>query len=97
MKMKNTLLFASMISAVLQLQAAKVVSVSARSSAAGDIDVSDVTARCEVRQGSEYDPAACARDVKALRDAGEYDDISVEAKHVDGGIEVVYVVAPKSR
>jgi outer membrane protein assembly factor BamA len=35
--------------------------------------------------------------VKALRDAGEYEDISVEAKHVDGGIDVVYVVVPKMR
>ena len=83
--------------AALQLQAAKVVSVSARSSAAGDVDVSDVTARCEVKQGAEYDPSACARDVKALRDAGEYEDISVEAKHVEGGISIVYVITPKSR
>ena len=71
--------------------------MTARSSAAGDVDVSDVTARCEVKRGAEYDPAACARDVKALRDTGEYEDISVEARHVDGGIEVVYSVSPKPR
>lgn len=95
--MKNGLFFAAMMVAALQLHAAKVVNVTARSSVAGDVDVSDVTARCEVKQGAEYDPAACARDVKALRDTGEYEDISVEARHIDGGIEVVYVVAPKSR
>ena len=94
--MKNVFMFA-VVAAAVQLQAAKVVSVSARSSAAGNVEVSDVTARCEVKKGTEYDPAACARDVKALRDAGEYDDISVEARHVDGGVEVVYVVTPKSR
>ena len=79
------------------LHAAKVVNVSARSARSSDADVSDVIARCEVKSGAEYDPAACARDVKALRDSGEYDDISVEAKHVADGIEVVYVITPKPR
>ena len=95
--MKKTLLVAGLLVAALQLHAAKVVKVSARSSKAGEVNVSDVTMRCEVKVGSEYDPAACARDVKALRDTGEYDDISVEAKHVTGGIDVVYVITPKPR
>ena len=69
--MKNALIFAVLMQAALQLHAAKVVSVSARSSRAGDVSVSDVTARCEVKPGVEYDPAACARDVKVLRDTGE--------------------------
>ena len=92
--MKRLLTVAALFGAALQLQAAKVVNVSVRGSRSGDVSVSDVTARCEVKTGSEYDPAACARDVKALRDTGEYEDISVEAKHVDGGIDVVYVVVP---
>ena len=83
--------------AVCRVNAAKVVDVTARSSRGGDADVSDVIARCEVKRGVEYDPAACARDVKALRDSGEYEDISVEAKHVDDGIVVTYVITPKSR
>lgn len=95
--MKKTLLSVSLAVAAMQLQAAKVVGVSARSSRAEGADVSGVTVRCEVKPGSEYDPAACARDVKALRDSGEYEDISVEAKHVDGGIDVTYVVTPKPR
>ena len=95
--MKRLLTASALLAASLQLHAAKVVNVSARSSRAGDVSVSDVTARCEVKPGSEYDPAACARDVKALRDAGEYEDISVEAKHVDGGVDIVYVITPKSR
>ena len=85
------------VAAVFQLQAAKVVNVSARSVRSGDADVSDVIARCEVKPGLDYDPAACARDVKALRDSGEYEDISVEAKHGNGGIDVVYVITPKPR
>lgn len=88
---------AAIAAATMQLGAAKVVSVSARSTTADDADVSAVTSRCEVKPGSEYDPAACARDVKALRDSAEYEDITVEAKHADNGISVVYVVTPKPR
>ena len=95
--MKRVLAAAVAVVTVLQIHAAKVVNVSARSATAGDADVSDVTSRCEVKPGPEYDPAACARDVKALRDAAEYEDITVEARHVDGGISVEYVVTPKPR
>lgn len=95
--MKKVLVFAVLMQAVLQLHAARVLNVSARSSRAGDMNVSDVTSRCEVKPGAEYDPAACARDVKVLRDTGEYEDIAVEAKHVDGGIDIVYVITPKTR
>ncbi|MBO5941433.1 MAG: outer membrane protein assembly factor BamA [Kiritimatiellae bacterium] len=95
--MKKLVLVAAIFAAAVGLQAAKVVNVTARSSRAGDASLSGVTARCEVKVGMEYDPAACARDVKSLRDAGEYEDISVEASHVDGGIEIVYVITPKPR
>lgn len=95
--MKRVSCLAALLTAVLQIHAAKVVGVSARSSVGGDSLVSDVTSRCEVKTGAQYDPAACARDVKALRDTGEYEDISVEAKHTEGGIEVVYVITPKPR
>lgn len=95
--MKGLLAATLVAVAVLPLHAVKVVSVSARSTVAGDADVSDVTSRCEVKAGMEYDPVACARDVKALRDSAEYEDISVEAKHLADGIDVVYVVTPKPR
>ena len=95
--MKKLTLAAAIAAATVQLYAAKVVNVSARLSKGGDADVSDVTARCEVKPGLEYDPAACARDVKALRDSGEYEDITVEAKHVADGIDVTYLITPKPR
>ncbi len=95
--MKRMLTAAVAAATAFQLYAAKVVSVSARSSRGGVADVSDVISRCEVKPNSTYDPAVCARDVKALRDSGEYDDISVEAKHVADGIDVVYVITPKPR
>lgn len=97
-RMKNVYIAAvAVVAAAMQLNAAKVVSVSARSTTADDADVSAVTSRCEVKPGADYDPAACARDVKALRDSAEYEDITVEAKHGDSGISVVYVVTPKPR
>ena len=95
--MKRMLLVLAAVAAASQLYAAKVVNVSARSVRSDDADISDVIARCEVKPGLDYDPAACARDVKALRDSGEYEDISVEAKHGDDGIHVVYVITPKPR
>ena len=95
--MKRIIVATLVAATVLQLQAAKVVNVTARSARGGDADISDVMARCEVKVGSQYDPAACARDLKALRDSGEYEDISVEAKHVGDGIDITYVITPKPR
>ena len=95
--MKRLLVLTVAVAGALQLCAAKVVNVSARSVRSGDDDVSDVISRCEVKPGSDYDPAACARDIKALRDSGDYEDIAVEARHGAEGIDVVYVITPKPR
>lgn len=77
--------------------AAKVSSVSVKAADGDAGDVGDVAARCQVKAGDEYDPAQCARDVRALRDAGEFDDITVKAEHGADGIEVTYVVKRKMR
>lgn len=77
--------------------AAKVASVSVKA-ADGDVeDVGDAAARCQVKVGDEYDPAQCARDVRALRDAGTFDDIVVKAEHGVNGVDVTYVVKHKMR
>ncbi len=77
--------------------AAKVASVTVKS-ADGAVDgVGDVAARCQMRVGDEYDPAQCARDVRALRDAGEFDDIVVKAEQGAKGIDITYVVTHKMR
>lgn len=77
--------------------AAKVVSVSVKA-ADGDVeDVGDAAARCQVKVGDEYDPAQCARDVRALRDAGTFDDIVVKAEQGVNGVDVTYVVKHKMR
>ena len=67
--------------------AAKVSSVSVKAADGDAGDVGDVAARCQVKVGDEYDPAQCARDVRALRDAGEFDDITVSAEHGADGID----------
>lgn len=77
--------------------AAKVASVSVKA-ADGDVeDVGDAAARCQVKVGDEYDPAQCARDVRALRDAGTFDDIVVKAEQGVNGVDVTYVVKYKMR
>ena len=77
--------------------AAKVASVSVKT-ADGDVeDVGDAAARCQVKVGDEYDPAQCARDVRALRDAGTFDDIVVKAEQGLNGVDVTYVVKHKMR
>lgn len=77
--------------------AAKVASVSVKA-ADGDVeDVGDAAARCQVKVGDEYDPAQCARDVRALRDAGTFDDIVVKAEQGVNGVDVIYVVKHKMR
>ena len=67
--MKKTLL-AALLALAGTVQAAKVTSVSVKMSDGSDV-TGDVTARCQVKVGDEYDPGQCARDVRALRDAGE--------------------------
>lgn len=77
--------------------AAKVASVSVKT-ADGDVeDVGDAAARCQVKVGDEYDSAQCARDVRALRDAGTFDDIVVKAEQGVNGVDVTYVVKHKMR
>lgn len=76
--------------------AAKVASVSVKT-ADGVEDVGDAAARCQVKVGDEYDPAQCARDVRALRDAGTFDDIVVKAEQGVNGVDVTYVVKHKMR
>ena len=81
----------------LAVQAVKVASVSVKLAEGADDNIGDVVARCLVKVGDEYDPAQCARDVQALRDSGEFEDIAVRAEQGSSGIDVVYVVTRKMR
>ena len=79
--MKITLL-AALLALAGMLQAAKVSSVSVKMSDGTDLNTGDVIARCQVKVGDEFDPEQCARDVRALRDVGEYDNIVLKAEHL---------------
>lgn len=93
--MKRMILATALVVAGMA-SAAKVASVSVKT-ADGVEDVGDAAARCQVKVGDEYDPAQCARDVRALRDAGTFDDIVVKAEQGVNGVDVTYVVKHKMR
>ncbi len=95
--MKRSVMLALAAVAALQTWGAKVVRVTARSADGREGSFTDVLARCEVKEGAEYDPAACARDVTALKETGEFEEIAVEAGHGATGVEVAYVVRRKQR
>ena len=95
--MKRLLLGALLLS-VFSAQAVKVASVTVKSAdGKGDGNFGDAQSQCQVKPGDEYDPAQCARDVRALRTLGEFDDITVQVDNTVDGIEVVYVVKRKMR
>ena len=92
--MKKLLL--CMVMAACAAHAAKVSSVSVKMADGGE-DTGDVLARCMVKAGDEYDPQQCARDVRTLRDANEFEDISVKAEQAADGVAVTYMVTRKKR
>ena len=92
--MKKLLL--CMVMAACAAHAAKVSSVSVKLADGGE-DTGDVLARCMVKAGDEYDPQQCARDVRTLRDANEFEDITVKAEQSADGVAVTYVVTRKKR
>ncbi len=94
--MKRMVLVAALVVAGMA-SAAKVASVSVKAADGDTGDAGDVAARCQVKAGDEYDPAQCARDVQALRDAGTFDDITVKVEQGAGGVDVTYVVKRKMR
>ena len=60
-------------------------------------DTSSVASRCQTRAGKPYDPVTVTRDVNSLKDAGEFEEITADAQHVAGGVEVTFFVKRKMR
>ena len=60
-------------------------------------DTGSIASRCQTKAGQEYDPATLTRDVGALKDSSEFEDISVDAQRVEGGVEVTFYVKRKMR
>ena len=60
-------------------------------------DTGSVLIRCQTKAGTVYDPVTVTRDVNSLKDSGEFETISADAKRVSGGVEVVFKVKRKLR
>lgn len=60
-------------------------------------DASSVLVRCQTKRGTPYDPVTVTRDVNSLRDSGDYQDITADARETDGGVEVTFSVFRKMR
>lgn len=56
-----------------------------------------VISRCQTKVGGVYDPVTVTRDVTTLKDSGEFEDISADAKRVGEGVEVTFYVKRKMR
>jgi len=61
----------------------------------GPVDEGLVFAHTSVMPGEELDPAAVARDVRALLDSDRFSHVSVEAEPAADGVRLVYVVRRK--
>ena len=88
-----TLITATVAACVVHAE--KVASISVESVGPGKVNEAEVLARCRVKAGAEYAPSACSRDVKALRDSGEYEDITVRASQGNDGIDLVFAIRRK--
>ncbi|MBP5285138.1 MAG: outer membrane protein assembly factor BamA [Kiritimatiellae bacterium] len=94
--MKRTIaFFASMLPAMLF--AVDVVEVKIRALDAFGGDTSSVISRCQTKAGEPYDPVTVTRDVGSLRESGEFEDISADAKRLEEGVEVTFYVKRKMR
>ena len=95
----KTLSFLAALVAVSAASAAQVSEVKVRALDGFGGDVGSAVSRCQTRAGAEYDPAAVSRDVTALRDSGEFEDVQVDAQPTAGGgqIEVTFFVKRKFR
>ena len=60
-------------------------------------DTGSIASRCQTKKGQEYDPAALTRDVSALKDSSEFEDISADAQRVGDGVEITFYVKRKMR
>ena len=60
-------------------------------------DTSAVVSRCQTKVGETYDPVVLTRDVNALKDSGEFEEISADAQRDAVGVGVTFFVKRKMR
>ena len=96
--MKKILIALSLVLVgVVAAEAAKIAAVKAVSADGRDENVGDVLARCRLKAGAEYDAQQCARDVRELRDSGEFDEITANVEEGADGLIVTYSFRRKMR
>ena len=93
---KSTVVFAAILS-VACAHAANVASVQVKALDGFGGDTSAVLTRCQTQEGAAYDPVTVSRDVTALNDSGEFQEISVDAQDGEDGVAVVFYVKRKLR
>ena len=96
--MKTYSLFAALFAASA-VSALPVTEVKVRALDGFGGDVGSVVSRCQTKAGVEYDPVTLTRDVTALKDSGEFEDIRADAdKTIKGdGVVVTFLVKRKLR
>lgn len=60
-------------------------------------DTGSVISRCQTKVGAPYDPVTVTRDVNALKDSNEFEEISVDAQRLADGVGVTFYVKRKLR
>ena len=58
-------------------------------------DTGSVVSFCQTRAGAPYDPATVSRDVSALSQSGDYEQVNADATETSSGVEVVFYVKRK--
>jgi len=93
----NKLLVLCVSCLVLGVFAADVVDVKVKALDGFGGETGEVLTRCQTKVGSAYDPVTLTRDVKALRETVEFEEISADAQRGENGIEVTFFVKRKLR
>ena len=81
----------------LSVFSADVIEVKVRALDGFGGDTSSVASRCQTKVGKTYDAVTVSRDVAALKDSGEFEEINAEAKRVNDGVEVTFFIRRKVR
>ena len=58
-------------------------------------DTGSVASFCQTRAGAPYDPATVTRDVSALSQSGDYEQVNADVSETSSGVEVVFYVKRK--
>ena len=94
--MKKLLAFAALFGSVVTF-AADVTEVNFKAVDGFGGEISVVASRCQTAIGKPYDPVTVTRDVTSLKDSGEFEDITADARRDAAGVAVTFYVKRKMR